>query len=321
MKIKSFITKNATISFFLLIAVSMLLSAPLVAKAEDLKTKIFYKDLKKSAKYVDDQFKALMTIFNALKPEEVELINDSMRVGTKQSVKIFNPKVDEGMKKLVKLNVYGPKGVKYGNNHSGGIPRNLLTGYVIHVGDYHEVILQTYHIPVKDHSVALERYANYLIDLLDKLQVLRAKQEEIGLNIAFFPKINGRYVSIQTPCPTLNAKNTMFDTGIHFKNNVYDNWKRSTDKWMDLYSNPNILTVQKLWFEFIITNDLSHDRSGNSFDEAYMKELEFIEQRLADVSSAPTVVAEKKDESKNNDTDISSASGTKKGNFKLELPD
>ena len=319
MKIKSFIIKNATVPFFLLIAVSMLLSAPHVAKAEDIKTKIFYKDLKKSAKYVDDQFKALMTIFNALKPEEVELINDSIKGS--QSVKIFNSKVDKGMKKLVKLNVYGPKGVKYNDNHSGGIPRNLLTSYAIHVGDYHEVILKTYRIPVKDHSMALERYANYLIDLLDKLQVLRAKQEEIGLNVAFFPKINGRSVSIRTPCPTLNAKTAMYDLGIHFKNNVYDNWKRSTTKWMELYSDPNILTVQKLWFEFILTNDLSHDRSGNSFDEAYMEELELIEQRLAAVSSAPTVIAETKDESKSSDTDNSPTSATKKGNFKLELPD
>ena len=204
MKIKSFIVKNTTIPFFILIAVSMLLSAPLVSNAEDLKTKMFYKDLKKSAKYVDDQYKALMTIFNALKPEEVQLINDSIK-GT-QRVKIFNSKVDEGVKKLVKLSAYGPKGVKYNDNHSCGIPRNLLTGYVIHVGDYHEVILETYRIPVKDQSMALERYANYLIDLLDKLQELRAKQEEIGLNVAFFPKFNGRTIGIRSPCPTFIAK-------------------------------------------------------------------------------------------------------------------
>jgi hypothetical protein len=225
------------------------------------------------------------------------------------------------MKKLVKRSAYGPKGVKYNDNHSGGIPRNLLTSYAAHVGDYHEVILETYRIPVKDQSMALERYANYLIDLLDKLQVLRAKQEEIELNIAFFPKINGRSIGIRSPCPTLIAKTAGYDMGIHFKNLVYDNWKRSTNKWMELYSDPNILTVQKLWFEFILTNDLSHDRSGNSFDEAYMIELELIEKRLAAVSSAPIVSAGTKDESKSSDTDNSSASATKKGNFKLDLPE
>ena len=106
MKIELFKIKNAIIPILLLISVSMFLSAPDVAEAENIKTKIFYKDLNKSAKYVDDQFKALMTIFNALKPDEVELINESMQVGGKRRVKIFNPKVDEGMKKLVKLNVY-----------------------------------------------------------------------------------------------------------------------------------------------------------------------------------------------------------------------
>ena len=52
-----------------------------------------------------------MTIFSALKPEEVALINDSIR-GT-QRVQIFNSKVDNSMKKLGSLGVYGPKGVKF----------------------------------------------------------------------------------------------------------------------------------------------------------------------------------------------------------------
>lgn len=319
MKIKSFIVKNTTIHFSILIAVSMLLSAPLVSKAEDIKTKIFYKDLKKSAKYVDNQYKALMTIFNALTPEEVALINDSMR-GT-QRVEIFNSKVDKGMKKIPNLGTYGPKGVKFGDNHSGGIPRNLLTSYVIHVGDYHEVILETYRIPVQDHPVALERYANYLIDLLDKFQEVRAKQEEIGLNVWGFPKINGRRIAMNTPCPTILGKSPTGDLGGSFKNMVYDNWKRSTNKWMELYSDPNILTVQKLWFEYILTNDLATSKFGDSYEESYMKELELIEQRLAAVSSAPTVIAKTKGDAKSSHTNNSSAPATQKGNFKLDLPE
>ena len=113
----------------------------------------------------------------------------------------------------------------------------------------------------------------------------------------------------------------MYDIGIHFKNLVYDNWKRSTNKWMELYSNPNILTVQKLWFEFILTNDLAASKFGDSYEEAYMKELELIEQRLAAVSSAPTVSAGTKDEPKSSDTNNSLAAATKKGNFKLDLPE
>lgn len=321
MKIKPFTVKNATIPFFILIAVSMLLATPLVSKAENIKTKMFYKDIKKSAKYVDDQYKGLMTIFNALKPEDVELINDSMRVGGARSVKIFNSKVDKGMKKIPKLGTYGPKGVKFNDNHSGGIPRNLLTRYVIHVGDYYEVFLETYRIPVQDHQMALERYSNYLIDLLDKFQELRAKQEEIGLHVTGFPKINGRSIGMNTPCATFIGKSPSGDIGVAFKNNVYDSWKRSTNKWMELYSDPNILTVQKLWFEFILTNDLAYNNSGNSFDEAYMNELELIEQRLVAVSAAPTVSAGMKDESKSSDTENSSALATKKGNFKLDLPE
>lgn len=297
-------------------AVAIVLMTPLAAQAQDMKTKIFFRDLQKCAKFVGVQHKELKTIFTSLTAKEVQQINDSIRGS--QRVQLLNSKVDAAVKKLGNYGYWLPKGVKFGDNQFRGIPRNLLAQYSVKVGDYYEVIIQNYQIPAKDHPVALERYANYLINLLDKIQELRSLQEDIGLTICFFPKINGNAIPIITPCPTFFG---MEDISVTFKSHVFDNWKRSTKNWMDLYSNPNILTVQKLWLEYILTNDLAVSKFNENFEEVYMVELELIEKRLAALSSAPTVSADSPNNANTDSGNKTSQPTTKKGKFKLDLPE
>jgi len=300
-------------------AVAIVLMTPLAVQAQDMKTKFFFRDLQRCAKFVGVQHKELKTIFTSLTAEEVQQINDSIRGS--QRVQLFNSKVDAAVKKLGNYGYWLPKGVKFGDNQSGGIPRNLLAKYSTHIGDYYEVIILTYKIPAKDHAVALERYANYLIDLLDKIQELRSLQEDIGLTITSFPKINGNAIPTSTPCPTFFGKHPAGDISVTFKSHVFDSWKRSTKKWMDLYSNPNILTVQKLWLENILTKDLGVSKFNENFEEAYMAELDFIDKRLAAVSSAPTVSADSPNNAKTDKGNSASHTAPKKGSFKLDLPE
>ena len=311
--------KGSKFIFFVGFVMLTLLITPPSTKAEDMRTKLFFKDLQKCSKYITSQHNALMTIFSSLSPEDVQLFNESMR-GSRR-VQLFDEKIDTGMKKLKKFGAYGPNGVKFDNNHSGGIPRNLLSQYPIHVGDYYEVILETYKIPAEDHALALERYSNYLIVLLDKIQELRSIQDEIGLNITSLPTINGINPGISTPCPTFFGKNPMGDTAEIFRGQVFNSWKRSTQRWMGLYSDPNVLTAQKLWFEYILTNDLAITRSNENYEETYMTELDLINKRLAAISTAPSVGADKQIAPKSSGNDITNRPATKKGDFKLNLPE
>lgn len=308
--------KSRTI-FLGVVGLGLILSILTICHATSLKTKMFQKDLQKCEQFIGKQYDVLMEFLNALTEEDVAAIN----VGTAkhQDVEIFNSKAVSAFKKLRKTSKTGgrdyPEGVK-----SRNMPRNFLNGKIQFVS-YYKAIIADYQIPIDGYDEFFNSYSEYVINLLDKLQELRNKVDNIGLTIYALPTLNGVYVGTGSPLVFLTAKNDVSPLSESFRNGVYDHWKWSVKEILELYSNKSVLTAQKLWLEFLMSNDFTSSKWGDSYDEEYMTELDKIEKRLAKLSGAPV----QKQEAAQKPTDARPESAkpapAPKSKFKLDLPE
>ena len=308
--------KNRSV-FFLVLGLSVILSISSVCHATSINTKMFLKDMQKCEQFIGKQYDVLMEFLNALTEEDVATINAGE---PNQNIEIFNSKAVSAFKKLNKMDRNYPKAVKHSQNHSAGIPRNFLGGYIQFVSGY-KAIIADYQIPTDDYGEAFNSYSEYVINLLDKLQELRNKVDNIRLTIYALPKLNGVYVGTGSPLVFLTAKNSMFPLSESFRNGVYDHWKWSVEEMLELYSNKSVLTAQKLWLEFLISNDFTSSKWGDSYDKEYMTELDKIEKRLAKLSEAPVQKQEATQKPTDATPESSKPAPAPKTKFKLDLPE
>lgn len=303
------------VSFIVGLGLILLMST--VCYATNIKTKMFYRDLQKCEQFINKQYDLLMEFLNALTKEDVDTLNAG--AAKNKDIELFNSKAVSAFKKVKETDRSHPKGVKHSNNHSAGIPRNFLGGYIESVSNY-KFIITSYEIPTDDYNEACNKYSGYTINLLDKLQELRSKVDDIGLTIYQLPTINDIFISTGT-LTFLTGKNPMYDIGVSFRDHVYNPWRKSVKDIMELYSNKSVLTAQKLWIEFLLNNDLASNKWGDSYTEEYMTELDKIEKRLAKLSGAPV----QKQEAAQKPTDVRPESPKpatiQKSKFKLDLPD
>ncbi|MFX0210526.1 MAG: hypothetical protein ACFFDT_31390 [Candidatus Hodarchaeota archaeon] len=296
------------------LCLAMVFMVSVASHGVSIKTKLFNRDLQKCQTFIGQQYKVLTEFFDSLTAEDISSINSA-----KHKVEIYNTKAVSIFKKLKKMDIYYPKGVKHGHNQTAGIPRNILGGYIHSVSSYNHIV-DSYEIPAEDYEEVLNKYSEYVIDVLDKLQELRGKVDSIGLTIYTLPQINEIYISQGNAIHAyLTAKHKTYDTAESFRDKVYSPWKRSFKKIPELYSNKSVLTAQKLWLEFILNNDLAINKFGDSYEEEYMIELDKIEKRLVKLSGAPE--QKEKPADKIADTKPDKPSGpAQKNKFKLDLP-
>ena len=302
-----------------LIVVFLLLIISLNCSATSIKTKIFYKDIQRCNKFIDHQYDVLMAFLATLTNEDIEAINSQER-----EVEIYNSNAIDTFKKIKKMDTYYPKKVKYSNNSTEGLPRNFLASNFYRVTDY-KGILKNYNIPEEDYEEALSKYSEYSVGLLDKLQELRTKGYDSGLKIYQLPKLNNIFIN-QCDMPLFlvdsAVKHPMHDSTYHAYETIYKTgWAWSVEAMPELYSNKNILTITKLWLEFLLNNDLTSSKWGDSYEEEVMTELDKIEKRLAKLSGG----SEQKQKPAVKTEDIKPESAipapSESSKFKLDLPE
>lgn len=308
---------KTTSVLFLIVGLGVILLISSVCSAASIKTKIFYKDLQKCEKFIDGQYNLLMEFLNALTPEDVKLINASRSY---DKIELLNPKAISLFKELDKTDdSREPKGVK----HAHGIPRNFLEGEIQNVANYSR-ILKLYNIPQEDYNEVFDSYSNYVIDLLDKIQSLRDKVSSLSLTIHRFPTINGIFLVQRDFLLFFTNYNPMFESypGGRLQSSLLRGWDDSCVETPELYQNKSVLTAQKLWIEFVLSNDdLLTNRDGDkSYDEEYMTELDKIERRLVKLSGTPAKQQESAKETINKSEPAKQTSPTTKPKFKLDLP-
>jgi hypothetical protein len=273
--------------------------------AKSVETRIFLKDVKRCQKFIDKQYDLLMQFFDSLTPEGIEALNSG-----KYKIEIFNPKAISILKKLKKMGD-GPRKVKgWGGNH---MPFSFLSHFQ-NICDYNE-ILTIYRIPEEEHEEVLNKYAEYSIFLLNKLQELREKTEDIGLEMKIdrFPTING--IIIHGGILVAVSPASDHDTSMEIVGKINHAWRMSTKKMPELFSNKNVLTAQKHWYAFVLDNDFAGIR-----EEQCMKELDKIEKRLAKMSNTPKKKQESAKETIDKSEPSQKTSPPDKPKFKLDLP-
>lgn len=297
-------------SFLLLLLVVFFLSQSSYCGATSIKTKIFFKDLKRGENFIDSQYNVLMDFVNSLTKEDVKAINEKGH-----DVEIYNSNALEAFKKLKTMDADQPENIKNWNYSGYNFPHNFLSDFK-HMFDYRLIFREIYKIPRDDFEVALSKYSDYLVLLLDKLQDLRSKVAESGLKVYNLPRLNGIHIKQADKLLFLiNDSNSNYG----FKASY---WKIYTKKIPQLYSNEKALTAAKLWMEFYLENDLTTYQNTDKYEEIVMAEIEKIEKRLAAISGSHNNSAESTtiEKHQNTGTKPTSTLPTKNKKFKLELP-
>lgn len=312
-----------------LIVVFSLLVVASNCSATSIKTKIFYKDLQRCEKLIEKQNKLLLDFFNSLSQEDINIIKSGY-LSKDHKVELFNMEAVNTLKKIDEIGTYPPKQVK-GWPHCN-IPCGIIgsSTNIERLSDYNSII-DAYEIPQEDTNDALNKYADYLINILDIVQNLSEKITEMDLAdrkkdvCCFsikFPEINGMDILGQGSIIFYNSDNYN-----HIRNSripldcILSDWAFATEKHFELYSNKQILTAQKMWLDFLLSNDFTTNSNGNSIEEEVMTELDKIEKRLAKLSGSLEQKQKPAVKTKDIKPEPATPAPSESSKFKLDLPE
>ena len=292
---------------------------------KSIETRILLKDIKRFQKFKDKQYDLLMQFFDSLTPEDVEVLNSG-----KYEIEIDNQKAASIWKKVKKFDSYS-KPIKV--KHPDMIAHNFFVSWSRNVCPYGEILVDygliknyvsggfkiKYLVPKEECEQALNALAEYSIHQLNQLQELRGKIEDLGLKITDFPRtINNINLSTGSWPVLLKFSSIKKDNYYATLRIIRWQWQEDLKSYPGLYySNKNVLTVGKLWLDFMLDNDLSGDASD---EEKAMRELDKIEKRLAKMSETPKKQQEPAKDSIDKSEPVQKTSPPDKPKFKLDLP-
>ena len=291
--------RKAIYSLTVFLALILMVSG--VSYATSIKTKLFFKDLKKVQKHFDKQQKMIIQVLDTLTDDDIKLIKKASEssYGSKEYYNNLKQIDDFELRDLLKKNdklQYG-----YNKNYKEASFRNvgLMNHSLPDLFWYDAILIGGYKIPKEDYDEVLDKYSEFLIDVLDKTQTLREKAEERGLIGYPIPKEDKskRLELPRNPISVFLVSNEHDDkrnkdTKGSLSSMLYSRWAEPSDgrgKEFQpvLYSNKNMLIAQKLWLEYILNNDII--RSCCNYEEKVMVEIERMDKRLAKLGGKETV--------------------------------
>jgi len=289
--------------------------------SKSIKLRLLEQDIKVCKAITKKQVDLFSLFFDALTVDDIKEIQTIGQRGGE--VQIFNDRAMAALRELRKIGIR-PQGTSSPDVMSTYFPWSLAGLNNVNISNYAR-ILREREISVNDEKTALEMYAEYTVDYLDKVQFLKEKSDKCGWPFINCPREGNNTGYLAKGYATLflysmeKPEAEYFDLCTYGE---YEMWHNSAGQYPVLYSIPSVLKAQKMWLDFLLNNNFTFSH-GKIHTEELMTEIEKIKKRLAVLSKPAMPMTERVSvttEQTTNQLDTTKGK-TPERKFKLELPE